>query len=370
MTDDLKARVSNALSSVQNPRVGKDVVTAGMVEDFQVDDDGRVSFTFLLDRMDPATLVRQMRSAVRAVDGVSDVKVKVQEPTGTGVEGGPPGGANAPVRAAPPPPPSQPIELPGLGQIIAVSSGKGGVGKSTVAANLSVALAQSGLRVGIMDADIYGPNIPRMFGVTEQPPVRNQRIIPLEAHGVKLISLGLMIERDAPAIWRGPIIMKILQQFLRDVDWGELDYFLVDLPPGTGDAQLSLVQSAQVRTSIIVTTPQEVSVGDGLRGAKMFERVGVPVLGIIENMSFFETPSGERIEIFSSGGGQRLADELGVPLLAQIPLQAGMTEHADEGKPIVIAEPQSPASMVLQEIAKLVRSKVAGKGASLPVITG
>ncbi len=362
MTDDLKAQVSQALSNVQNPRVGKDVVAAGMIQDLQVDDDGRVSFTFLLDRMDPATLVRQMRSAVRGVDGVSDVKVKVQEPTA------------APARAAPPsprpPPAPEPIDLPGLGHIIAVSSGKGGVGKSTVAANLSVTLAQSGLRVGLMDADIYGPNIPRMFGVTEQPPVRNQRIIPIEAHGVKLISLGLMIERDAPAIWRGPIITKILQQFLRDVDWGELDYFLVDLPPGTGDAQLSLVQSAQVRTAIIVTTPQEVSVGDGLRGAKMFERVGVPVLGIIENMSFFETPSGERIEIFSSGGGQRLAEELGVPLIAQIPLQAGMTEHADEGKPIVIAEPESPAATVFREIAKVVRSKVAGKGVSLPVITG
>ena len=370
MTDDLNARVSDALSSVQNARVGKDVVTAGMIQDLQVDNDGRVSFTFLLDRTDPATLVRQMRSAVRGVDGVSDVKVKVQEPTGAGAEagGGPPGGS--PARAAPPTPAPQPIDLPGLGHIIAVSSGKGGVGKSTVAANLSVALAQSGLRVGLMDADIYGPNIPRMFGVTEQPPVRNQRIIPIEAHGVKLISLGLMIERDAPAIWRGPIITKILQQFLRDVDWGELDYFLVDLPPGTGDAQLSLVQSAQVRTSVIVTTPQEVSVGDGLRGAKMFERVGVPVLGIIENMSFFVTPSGERIEIFSSGGGQRLADELGVPLIAQIPLQAGMTEHADQGKPIVIAEPESPAAVVLQDIAKVLRSKVAGKGVSLPVITG
>jgi ATP-binding protein involved in chromosome partitioning len=367
MTDDLNTRVSHALGNVQNPRVGKDVVTAGMIQDLQVDDGGRVSLTFLLDRTDPATLVRQMRSAVRGVDGVSDVKVKVQEPTAA--QGGPPGGAPAAQGRVVPPPP-QPIDLPGLGHIIAVSSGKGGVGKSTVAANLSVVLAQTGLRVGIMDADIYGPNIPRMFGVTEQPPVRNQRIIPIEAHGVKLISLGLMIERDAPAIWRGPIITKILQQFLRDVDWGELDYFLVDLPPGTGDAQLSLVQSAQVRTAIIVTTPQEVSVGDGLRGAKMFERVGVPVLGIIENMSFFETPSGERIEIFSSGGGQRLAEELGVPLVGQIPLQAGMTEHADEGKPIVIAEPESPASMVFQEIAKVVRSKVAGKGVSLPVITG
>ena len=216
MANDLKAQVEQALGKVENPRVQKDVVAAGMVDDLTVSDDGAVSFTFLLGRQDPATLVRQARSAVRGVDGVADVKVKVQEPTTGGAE---PPQASAAGQAGPAHGPSQPIDMPNLGHIIAVSSGKGGVGKSTIASNLSVALAREGLRVGLMDADIYGPNIPRMFGVTEQPPVRNQRIIPIEAHGVKLISIGLMIERDAPAIWRGPIIMKILQQFLRDVDW-------------------------------------------------------------------------------------------------------------------------------------------------------
>jgi ATP-binding protein involved in chromosome partitioning len=210
-----------------------------------------------------------------------------------------------------------------------------------------------------MDADIYGPNIPRMFGVDQKPEVHGGKIQPLEAFGVKLISLGLIVERDAPAIWRGPIIMKVIGQFVRDVAWGELDYFLVDLPPGTGDAQLSLAQTIRIQGAIIVTTPQEVAVGDSLRGAKMFERVGVGVLGVVENMSFFVCPHCQgRSEIFLSGGGQRLARELGVPLLAQVPLQAGMTNLADVGKPIVVAEPESPAAAALAELARAVAARL------------
>src|SRR5258707_436007 len=220
------------------------------------------------------------------------------------------------------PPPPTPVELPHLGKALAVSSGKGGVGKSTVSANLAVALARAGHRVGLMDADIYGPNIPRMLGVDQKPEVVGGKIQPLESHGVKLMSLGFIVEREAPAIWRGPIIMKIIQQFLRDVAWGELDYFIVDLPPGTGDAQLSLVQTIHLHGAVIVTTPQEVAVGDSLRGAKMFEKVGVRVLGIVENMSYYICPHcGDRSELFLSGGGERLAGELGIPLLGQIPLQ-------------------------------------------------
>ena len=196
-----------------------------------------------------------------------------------------------------------------------------------MAANVAVALAEAGNAVGIMDADIYGPNIPRMFGVFDKPPVFGGRIQPLEAYGVKLMSLGFLVDRDAPAIWRGPIIMKVVQQFLRDVDWGQLDYFIVDLPPGTGDAQLSLVQATHVSGALIVTTPQEMAVGDALRGARMFERVGVPVLGIVENMSGFVDPeTGRRLELFSSGGGRRLADELGVDLLGSVPLQPRLAE--------------------------------------------
>jgi len=229
------------------------------------------------------------------------------------------------------------------------------VGKSSVSVNLAAALALQGRRVGLMDADIYGPNIPRMMGVDRKPEVRGGKIQPLEAHGVKLMSLGFIVERDSPAIWRGPIIMKVIQQFSRDVEWGELDCFIVDLPPGTGDAQLSLVQTIHLRGALIVTTPQEVAVGDSLRGAKMFERVGVPVIGVAENMSYFVCPHcGERTDVFRAGGGQRLADELGVPLLGRVPLQAGMSDLADTGRPIVVAEPGSPAGVALREMAERV----------------
>src|SRR5213075_2788938 len=262
--------------------------------------------------------------------------------------------------------PPTPDELPHLGKVLAISSGKGGVGKSTVSANLAAALALEGHRVGLMDADIYGPNIPRMFGVTGKPEVQGGKIQPLEAHGVKLMSLGFIVERDAPAIWRGPIIMKIIGQFLRDVAWGELDYFLVDLPPGTGDAQLSLTQIVRLHGAIIVTTPQEMAVGDSLRGAKMFERVGVGVIGVVENMSYFVCPHcHEHSEVFLAGGGSRLAAELGVPLLGQIPLQAGMAELADRGEPIVIGQPESPAGLALRDLARTVVIRAAGLSAAV-----
>ena len=254
-------------------------------------------------------------------------------------------------RAAVPAP--TPVAYPNLGRIIAVSSGKGGVGKSTVATNVAVALAQTGARVGLMDADIYGPNIPAMLGVNEQPDVQGEKIIPLQAHGVKVMSLGFLIERDQPAIWRGPIIMKIITQFLRDVSWGELDYFIVDLPPGTGDAQLSLVQATHVGGALIVTTPQEVSTGDALRGAKMFQRVGVPVLGIIENMSYFQCPHcSAQTTIFGAGGGERLAKELDLPLLARIPLYPQVLQGGDSGTPIVVAEPESVAGRALLDLGR------------------
>jgi ATP-binding protein involved in chromosome partitioning len=222
-----------------------------------------------------------------------------------------------------------------------------------------------------MDADIYGPNIPRMFGLSDKPEIRAGRIVPLERYGVKVMSLGLLVERDAPAIWRGPIITKIIQQFLRDVDWGTLDYLIVDLPPGTGDAQLSLAQAVPLRGGLIVTTPQEVAIGDALRGAKMFERVNVPVLGIIENMSYFACPHcGQRTEIFLAGGGTRLAAELGVPLLGQIPLQSGVADLADAGKPIIVADPESPAARALADMAAKVAEVVGTRSVALPILTG
>jgi ATP-binding protein involved in chromosome partitioning len=268
--------------------------------------------------------------------------------------------------------PPTPVAFPDLGTIIAVSSGKGGVGKSTVAVNLAVALANAGARVGIMDADIYGPNVPRMLGLDGPPRLDNQdRMVPHEAFGVRVVSLGFLVAPDQPAIWRGPIIMKVINQFLRDVAWGKLDYLIVDMPPGTGDAQLSLVQATHVHGALIVTTPQDVSTGDALRGAKMFERVGVPILGIVENMSYFECPHcGKPTALFGSGGGRKLADSLGLPLLVEIPLYPRVLEGGDSGRPIVIAEPDSGAARALAKLAASVRetfpsgnaSAVAGAG--------
>lgn len=354
MTTDLLAAVAAVLSKVHNPRLGNDVLSTGMVQDLVVDaSTGTVAFKVLLTRQDPGTVVIQARKAVKAIDGVKEVKIDIVDPAGAPTHTHQPPAGAMPVAAA------GPAQLDHLGKIIAVSSGKGGVGKSTVAANIAIALAQAGHRVGLMDADIYGPNIPRMFGVFEKPPVINSRIQPLTAHGIKLISLGLLVDRDAPVIWRGPIIMKVLTQFLNDVEWGELDFFVVDLPPGTGDAQLSLAQSTRIAGAVIVTTPQEVAVGDALRGAKMFEKVQVPVIGVVENMSGFTTPNGERIDLFGSGGGQRLADELRVPLLGQVPLQPGVADSADHGTPALIAVPDSPASVALRAIAERVASSVA-----------
>jgi ATP-binding protein involved in chromosome partitioning len=265
--------------------------------------------------------------------------------------------------------PPTPVAFPDLGNIIAVSSGKGGVGKSTVAVNLAVALAKDGARVGIMDADIYGPNVPRMLGLDGPPRLDNQdRMVPHEAFGVRVVSLGFLVQPDQPAIWRGPIIMKVINQFLRDVAWGKLDFLIVDMPPGTGDAQLSLVQATHVHGAIVVTTPQDVAAGDALRGAKMFERVGVPILGIVENMSYFECPHcGKPSALFGSGGGRRLADLLNLPLLSEVPLYPRVMEGGDSGRPIVIAEPESSAAKVLTDLAVSVRHSFASSNATAGV---
>ena len=364
MSDSLEAGVIAALSRIRNERLENDLISAGMIRDLSVEAGGRVAFTFLLANEDAGTLVREARAAVRLVPGVSEVKIAVSNPAG------PARASHAPPGAEPARPgPSAPAEQANLGRVIAISSGKGGVGKSTVAANLAVALAQAGHRVGVMDADVYGPNMPRMFGLFERPMVVAGRIQPLEAHGVKLMSLGFLVERDAPAIWRGPIIMKIIQQFLKDVDWGELDYFIVDLPPGTGDAQLSLVQATAVAGAVIVTTPQEMAVGDALRGAKMFEKVGVPVIGVVENMAAFTDPDTGRVfELFSSGGGQRLADEIGAPVLGSVPLQPGLAEAADAGRPALIGAPGSPAAVALRAVADALLAGLGGRSVSLPIL--
>jgi ATP-binding protein involved in chromosome partitioning len=367
VTANLQERVTDALSRIRNNRVGTNVLEAEMIRDIATTTDGKVRLSLFLTPDDDATVVREVRQTLQQVPGVTDVRVDVKDASQSNKPPAPPAPKSTASRTLPvmgQEPQSQraavpaptPIAYPHLGKVIAISSGKGGVGKSTVASNLAIALAKQGARVGLMDADIYGPNIPRMMGVNAPPPVENEKIIPLQAHGVKIMSLGFMIERDQPAIWRGPIIMKIITQFLRDVQWGELDYFLVDMPPGTGDAQLSLVQATMVHGAVIVTTPQEVASGDALRGAKMFQRVAVPVLGIIENMSYFICPNcNEKHRIFGSGGGKRLADELDVPLLGEIPFFGGVLEGSDRGEPIVVSEPQTPAAQALFELARRLR---------------
>ena len=375
MSPNLQERITSALAGVHNARTGTDVLSAEMIRDLALTTDGRVRLTFLLAPLDDATLVRQVRQAIEAVEGVVDVRIDVKDATERARQGAvppprAPQGRTLPVMEAQRPPQPRtaaptPVAYPRLGRIVAVSSGKGGVGKSTVCVNIATSLAARGARVGVLDADIYGPNIPRMMGVMEAPRVIGDRIIPLEAHGVKVMSIGFIIERDQPAIWRGPIVMKILTQFLADVDWGELDYLFVDMPPGTGDAQLSLVQATHVHGAIIVTTPQEVAVGDALRGAKMFQRVGVPVLGIVENMSWFECPHcGKPTALFGTGGGERLAAELALPLLGQIPLASRVMEGGETGAPVVLAEPRSSAAQALVTIADAVADAMAHQGAT------
>ncbi|HEX8849854.1 MAG TPA: Mrp/NBP35 family ATP-binding protein [Gemmatimonadaceae bacterium] len=376
MAQNLQERIVAALGTVQSARAGTDVLRAEMVRDLAISTEGKVRLTVLLTPQDDASIVRDVRQAIERVAGVTDVRVDVKDATERARGGAtPPAGSMSSGRALPvmdTTPRAQPrgsvpspVAYPRLGRIIAVSSGKGGVGKSTVCVNLAVALAREGAKVGILDADIYGPNIPRMMGVMEAPRVVDERIIPLEAHGVKVMSLGFIIERDQPAIWRGPIVMKIITQFLGDVEWGDLDYLFVDMPPGTGDAQLSLVQATQVHGAIIVTTPQEVAVGDALRGAKMFQRVGVPVLGIVENMSWLECPHcGKPTALFGSGGGDRLAKELELPLLGQIPISPNVTQGGDTGAPIVLADPQSGAARELGKIAAAIAAAAPAGAAS------
>ena len=256
-------------------------------------------------------------------------------------------------------PAAQDALLPGVKHIIAVASGKGGVGKSTVSANLSVALAQTGVKVGLMDADIYGPNIPMMMGVPKPPEKEGDKIKPAEAHGVKIISMGFFVPEETAIVWRGPMVHTAIQQFFRDVLWGELDYLLVDLPPGTGDAQLSLSQIVPLTGVVTVTTPQEVALYDVRKGLMMFKKVNVPLLGVIENMSFFVCGHcGERTEIFSFAGGERAAKKFEIPFLGRIPLDPAIREGGDAGMPIVVSDPNSPLTKAFQGVAEALQTRV------------
>jgi ATP-binding protein involved in chromosome partitioning len=360
----MKSAVQAALQAVQNPRTGADLWNGGHVQDLAVEDDGRVRFQFVLGQEDPGSLVREARAAVEAVPGIGKVKIDVKLPNAPAAGGEGRGHGRTLKPGSVPAPTPDGVLGANIDRIIAVSSGKGGVGKSTVAANLAAALAASGKRVGLLDADVYGPDIPLMFGERRKPRVSGQKgaekIVPLEAHGVQLMSLGFLLDDEQPAIMRGPLVSGILKQFLEQVEWGRLDYLVVDMPPGTGDAQLSLVQIVNVDGAVMVTTPQEVSTGDVRRAVRMFERVKTPVLGIVENMSGFECPHcHHEIDVFGRGGGRVLAQEMNLPFLGEIPLDPRVRQAGDAGTPSALQAADSPAGQAFFAIAERVATALA-----------
>ena len=344
MTQISEQNVLGALSKIVDPDLHKDIVTLGFIKDVRIDG-GAVSFRIVLTT--PACPVKeqmqtQAEQLVGALAGVSSVKVTMdaEVPKGRGL--------------------TEKVTVPGVRNIVAVSSGKGGVGKSTVAVNVAVALAQNGARVGLMDADVYGPNAPLMLGVTEsKPEVAGNKLLPVRAHGIRMMSMAILKPGDEPMIFRGPILHGLVRQFLQDVLWGELDYLIVDMPPGTGDVQLSLAQLVPVQGAVLVTTPQEVAVADVRRALRMFETVAVPVLGIVENMSYFVAPdTGTRYNIFGEGGGERLAEAYGVPFLGAIPMGLDVRAGGDEGVPVVVSHPDSVQAQAFQRVAEEIARQV------------
>jgi len=343
-----KEQILDALKAVKFPGLSRDIVSFGFVHDVVVDG-GSVSFTvrFQTENQNAAAQIsRDAEAAVRAIPGVENVRMQVDVGSR---QAGPQGG-----------PPAEQI-LSGVKYKIAVASGKGGVGKSTVSTNLALALHALGYSVGMLDADIYGPSQQMMLGIHGRPQIdeSDEKIIPMENHGVKTMSLGLITDPDTPVIWRGPMVMKALDQFLSDVKWGTLDFMIIDMPPGTGDAQLTLTQKVPLSGAVVVTTPQDVALIDARKGLAMFRKVNVPVLGIIENMSYFICRHcGEREEIFGHGGGRRTAELLGVPFLGEIPIDPKVVVGGDSGEPIVILDPTSAAAQAFRQLAATVAKQV------------
>src|SRR5256884_5171413 len=336
-------QVRDALRSVRYPGFSRDIVSFGLVIGVQIDR-GEVKVQLALATNDPnvpATIKNDAENVLRAIDGVRGAKVLIDIHA-------PPAGAGTGVGAT---------RIPGIKHSIAVASGKGGVGKSTVAANLAVALEHTEARVGLCDCDIYGPSISLMFGTRERPTATDEnKIVPIEQYHLKLMSMGFLLDDASPAILRGPMVTRYTQQFLRQVDWGELDFLVLDLPPGTGDIQLTIVQTVALSGAIIVTTPQEVALIDARKAATMFEKVNVPVLGLVEHMSYFVSPSdGKRYDIFGSGGGEREAKRIRVPLLGQIPIDIATREAGDRGMPIVAEDRESPGAAEFKKIAENLR---------------
>jgi ATP-binding protein involved in chromosome partitioning len=340
-------QVRQALKSVKYPGFTRDIVSFGLVKSVTIDS-GNVKVQLALATNDPnvpAAIKNDAEKVLRDTDGIRSAKVLIDIHA-------PPAGAGAGVGAA---------RIPGVKHVIAVASGKGGVGKSTVAANLAVALRQTGGRVGLCDCDIYGPSISLMFGTRERPMATEEnKIVPIDQYDLKLMSMGFLLDDTSPAILRGPMVTRYTQQFLRQVEWGELDYLILDLPPGTGDIQLTIVQTVALSGAIIVTTPQEVALIDARKAATMFDKVNVPVLGLVENMSYFISPSdNKRYDIFGSGGGEREAKRLQVPMLGQIPIDIATREAGDRGMPIVAEDRQSPVTAEFVRIAQEIRDALA-----------
>jgi ATP-binding protein involved in chromosome partitioning len=337
MSDVRIDAVWEALRQVQDPDLKRDLVTLGMIEDLTVAGD-RVSFTLVLTTAAcplKDEIEAECRTAVGAVSGVRHVEIRT----------------TSRVRK-PKDPTAERRALPGVAHVIAIGSGKGGVGKSTVSANLAASLAASGARVGLLDGDIYGPNLPRMLGVRRQPMVRDGRVMPVEAWGLRFMSMGLLVDQGEAVVWRGPMLHGAIRSFLHDVDWGELDYLLVDLPPGTGDVQLSLIQQTHVGGAVVVTTPSTVAVEDAIKAVSMFRKLEVPVLGFIENMSYFLCPNcSTKHPIFSSDDAESREKQLGVPFLGSIPLHPDVRDGGDHGRPVVLEKPEAEYSRALARIA-------------------
>ena len=365
-----EAAVLGALRSVTDPDGGKDVVSLGLVQDLRITD-SEVSFTLAFTGQTPQAKVALHSGASKAVGQIPGVgRVSVKMGSGAAAHAHAHGHGAQPARpAAPPGPPARSPEfIPEVKHTVAVSSGKGGVGKSTVAVNLALALSRGGAATGLVDVDVYGPDVPLMMGAKGRPGMFDNRIIPVEVHGVKIMSIGLLVDEREALVWRGPMIHSAVQQFLRDVAWGPLDYLVFDMPPGTGDAQLSLSQIIPLSGVVMVTTPQDVALLDVRKGLAMFRKLNVPILGVVENMSYFVAPdTGARYPIFGEGGGARIAEEFGVPLLGQIPLEMETRRGGDAGIPIVVGQPDSSQAAAFRAIASAVTERVrALAGLQLP----
>jgi ATP-binding protein involved in chromosome partitioning len=349
-----------ALRAIKDPASGRDVVTAGLIEGIEIRG-GLVQVALLTDRAHAAAMEpvrRAVETTLARHPGVTNATAVLTAHKA--------GGAAPPREQAPAHGQSKQAPLlPDVKAIVAVASGKGGVGKSTVATNLAVALARQGLATGLLDADIYGPSLPRMLGVSRKPEVRGERMVPLEAWGLKCMSIGFLVEEETPMIWRGPMVMGALEQMMGQVTWGALDVMVVDMPPGTGDAQLTMAQRVALSGAVIVSTPQDIALIDARRGVRMFERVRVPVLGLVENMSFFCCPAcGHRAEIFGHGGARLEAQRLGTEFLGEIPLLLDIRTASDAGTPIVAAAPEGEAARAFAELAARIWGKLAGPAAS------